>query len=334
MLSSRVKRGMCFFLSLCALGGVGAKAQTKRPKIVGIGRVVIAARITPEDNPVGFYSELRLGTLASFQTGAPVHIIYALNDHQELYLSAGPRPDAPPQDPPQNNVSLVLFETSDVAALHDYLKSKQVDVNDVTVDTFQMKDADGQSVTGDPLLFTMKDPDGHRIGFIQYKSRLKAHKDEGQTSSRLIHAGFVVRDRAAMDHFYKDILGFRPYWHGGMKDNKDDWVAMQVPDGTDWVEYMLNVPVDADKKLLGVMNHIAFGVPNIRSAKAQLLKNGATLAEEPQMGRDGKWQLNLYDPDFTRVEFMEFTPVQKPCCSEFTGPHPGPQPSSKAPAKP
>jgi hypothetical protein len=41
------------------------------------------------------------------------------------------------------------------------------------------------------------------------------------------------------------------------------------------------------------------------------------------MGRDGKWQLNLYDPDLTRIELMEFTPKEKPCCSEFQGQHPG-----------
>ena len=41
------------------------------------------------------------------------------------------------------------------------------------------------------------------------------------------------------------------------------------------------------------------------------------------MGRDGKWQLNLYDPDFTRIELMEFKPIEKPCCSEFQGRHPG-----------
>jgi hypothetical protein len=45
---------------------------------------------------------------------------------------------------------------------------------------------------------------------------------------------------------------------------------------------------------------------------------------QPQIGRDGKWQLNLYDPDGTRVELMEFAPVEKPCCSEYTGPHPKP----------
>jgi hypothetical protein len=39
--------------------------------------------------------------------------------------------------------------------------------------------------------------------------------------------------------------------------------------------------------------------------------------EKPKIGRDGKWQLNLYDPDLTRTELMEPKPVQKPCCSEF-----------------
>jgi hypothetical protein len=37
--------------------------------------------------------------------------------------------------------------------------------------------------------------------------------------------------------------------------------------------------------------------------------------EKPEIGRDGKWQLNLYDPNFTRVELMEPKPVRKPCCS-------------------
>ncbi len=141
---------------------------------------------------------------------------------------------------------------------------------------------------------------------------------------RIIHAGWVVKNRAAMETFYKDILGFHIYWSGGMKDGETDWVDMQVPDGTDWIEFMLNVPADADKQTLGVMNHIALGVPDIHAAQQQLLKNGWKGTEQPKIGRDGKWQLNLYDPDGTRVELMEFTPVEKPCCSEYTGPHPKP----------
>ena len=143
---------------------------------------------------------------------------------------------------------------------------------------------------------------------------------------RIIHAGFVVRDRDAEDRFYKDILGFHVYWHGGRKDDETSWVDMQVPDGTDWIEYMLNVPANADHHTLGVMNHIALGVPDIHAAEEQLRKNRWTGNEQPKIGRDGKWQLNLYDPDDTRVELMEFTPTQKPCCSEYTGPHPGQHP--------
>jgi catechol 2,3-dioxygenase-like lactoylglutathione lyase family enzyme len=109
-----------------------------------------------------------------------------------------------------------------------------------------------------------------------------------------------------------------------MKDGETDWVDMQVPDGTDWIEYMLNVDPNADKKELGVMNHIALGVPDVRAAAKQLEKNGVPLAEKPGIGRDGKWQLNLYDPDDTRVELMEFSPVEKPCCAEYTGNHPKP----------
>jgi len=42
-----------------------------------------------------------------------------------------------------------------------------------------------------------------------------------------------------------------------------------------------------------------------------------------QMGRDGKVQLNLYDPDLSRVEFMEFKPSGTICCSEILGRAPG-----------
>jgi len=143
-------------------------------------------------------------------------------------------------------------------------------------------------------------------------------------SQYLVHTGFVVRNRSAEDRFYKDILGLHLYWQGGMRDGETDWVDMQLPPpANSWVEYMLNVPSSADHRTLGVMNHIALGVPDIHAAEEQLRRNGWSGNEKPKLGRGGKWQLNLHDPDGTRVEFMEFTPVQKPCCSDYTGPHPG-----------
>ncbi len=99
-----------------------------------------------------------------------------------------------------------------------------------------------------------------------------------------------------------------------MKDTRADWIDMRVPDGTDWLEYMLNVH-NPDPHLRGVMNHFALGVPDVKAGYEIAIKNGYKATEKPKVGRDGKWQFNLYDPNFTRVELMEPKPVEKPCCS-------------------
>jgi len=214
----------------------------------------------------------------------------------------------------KNWLAEVAFETDNVTQMRRYLVAHGVKVSAIS------KGADyAQRID-------LNDPEGNLIAFVGYPGPFPIDDPpfSNFASEDIIHAGFVVHDRAAEDRFYKDILGFHVYWHGGMKDDETSWVDMQVPDGTDWIEYMLNVPANADHHTLGVMNHIALGVPDIRAAEKRLRANGWTGTEQPKIGRDGKWQLNLYDPDDTRVEFMEFTPTQKPCCSEYTGPHPKP----------
>jgi catechol 2,3-dioxygenase-like lactoylglutathione lyase family enzyme len=179
----------------------------------------------------------------------------------------------------------------------------------------------------------VNDPEGHKIQFVERSKPLVGGGivmgsagpiiDES-ISHRIIHVGFIVHDREAEDHFYRDLLGFHIYWHGGMQPGGTDWVAMQVPDGTDWLEYMLNIKPNADLHTTGVMNHVSIGVPDMKQAQAKLESHGwkAHGDEHAQIGKDGKWQLNVYDPDFTRIELMEFKPTQKPCCSDFQGPHP------------
>jgi hypothetical protein len=76
--------------------------------------------------------------------------------------------------------------------------------------------------------------------------------------------------------------------------------------------------------LPGSVDHASLGGPDIHAAYKQLLINGMQLTEESRIGRNDKWQRNSYRPDQTRVESMEFAPVEKPCCSEYTGPHPKP----------
>jgi hypothetical protein len=87
---------------------------------------------------------------------------------------------------------------------------------------------------------------------------------------------------------------------------------------------MLNIPVNADHKELGVQNHFSFGVKDAHAAAAELRLRGYETFDGPEVGRDGKDSLDAYDPDGTRLEIMEFTPVQKACCHPYTADHPKP----------
>jgi catechol 2,3-dioxygenase-like lactoylglutathione lyase family enzyme len=319
-LSARTARGTCFLLASSILSAFGtfAKDPPKRPRIKGIeGVTVLVSNISASSD--FFHSVTDPRHVCNFCEDAPTHSFF-LFGRQHITL------EQLPATPPSSYLAEVSFRTDDLQQLRKFLKASGVEFEER-----KTRGHAGQSGTLTGLF--VHDPDGHNISFVELPQFFPGEwvlvDSTGMRPSitpiRIIHAGFIVRDRAAMDHFYKDILGFRPYWHGGMKDDETTWVSLQVPDGTDWLEFMLYDPAGKDKHFLGVMNHIALGVPDIQAAKAQLIKNGAKLTEEPKLGRDGKWQLNLYDPDDTRVEFMEFTPKEKPCCSEFTGPHPGPK---------
>ena len=296
-------------ISLLALPSL-ASDEPKRPRITGIGSVTIYVA-NPQD-AVNFYSKgLRYPNDRHTACSSAPHTCLAVGNGQRLDVVS-------PSSPADGRyLGEITFETDDVFKLRSYLNSLNIKTSEIAKTAADRKYY--------ALHFSVLDPENHSIGFVTYEGCVVCEGDPfGSVSEHLIHAGFIVHDRAAMEHFYKDILGFRPYWHGGMKDDRDDWVSLQVPDGSDWIEFMLNVPDNADQRLRGIMNHIALGVKDIHAAQEQLRKNGAPLTEEPKIGRDGKWQLNLYDPGQTRIEFMEFTPIQKPCCSDFTAPHPKP----------
>jgi catechol 2,3-dioxygenase-like lactoylglutathione lyase family enzyme len=281
---------------------LNAQQPPSRPKIFGIAVVQIA--VSDMNSAHDFYSKALNQSHPLAPDKAVTGSGLPVNDTQMVVLTTADSPS------PINLLRGITFAASDVRALRRYLEFHKVDVT-------APEGPEDKSLT-------VVDPEGHRISFAEWSTDLIKKLNAKPMTARLIHAGFVVHDRAAEDKFYKDILGFHVYWHGGMKDGEDNWVDMQVPDGTDWIEYMLKVPDNATHKQLGVMNHIALGVPDIHAAQQQLVKNGWKGTEEPKIGRDGKWQLNLYDPDETRVEMMEFKPTKEPCCSPYTGPHPGP----------
>jgi lactoylglutathione lyase len=253
-----------------------------------------------------FYTGL-LGFQESFSLNKPdgslMLTYFKINDHQ--YIELFPKL----KDPKEDRLIDIAFETTRAEWMRSYLASKGVKVPDKV-----HPEEDGS------LSFEVTDPDGHDVEFVQYVPGSRLEKQfgkylpESRISQHMIHLGITVKDRDAADHFYRDILGFKQTWYGGMTDARTDWVDMRVPEGTDWLEYMLNVH-DPDPRVLGIMHHFALGTPSVDESYKTLLKRGLNTTEAPKIGRDGKWQLNLYDPNLTRVEMMEPAPVRKPCCS-------------------
>ena len=288
-------------LLACLLSASALAQQPTRPPITGVA----FARFYTTDPTAAqkFY-----GTTLGFE-GKEVDgmWLYPVNHSQWIELLTTP--------PPQPNVRMaaVAFTTTDAAKLERYLKAHNIKP------AVPLKQ--GQ--------FGVRDPEGNLVIFVQQGSEkpvATALSSPNAPSTRIIHVGFMVTDRAKEDAFWQQILGFRPYWHGGPNPGVDNWVSIQVPDGTDWLEYMLNNGPNPTLQHAGVMDHFSLGVPHMNDAVAALARNHCEgpNCTKSQLGKDGKVQLNLYDPDQTRVEFMEFTPTQEPCCSPFTGKHPSP----------
>jgi lactoylglutathione lyase len=279
-----------------------APGEVERPPIVGLAHVgLFVSDISKADE---FYGHV-LG-FAHFSLDKPSGGLmlnyYKVNDRQYIEIYPGLQGDA-------DRLSHVAFETTDAPKLRDYLASKGIKVPAALKPGLDKN-----------LSFMIDDPEGRRIEFVQYMpGSLHSSKNgtllpDTRVSAHMIHAGFVVHDRAVEDRFYKGILGFAVMWYGGKENGEVNWVDMRVPDGDDWLEYMLRVN-NPSPKTRGVMNHLALGVKSIQPAYQTVLKHGGKPPEPPKVGRDGKWQLNLYDPDPTRVELMEFKPAQTPCCS-------------------
>jgi len=83
---------------------------------------------------------------------------------------------------------------------------------------------------------------------------------------------------------------------------------MRVPDGDDYLELML-YSEKQNAEQMGVKNHICLITPDIAKAVAILeSRPGRKQYSRPieiKVGRNGKRQANLFDPDGTRVELME-----------------------------
>jgi len=298
---------VCILLQASTLASNPEK-RPQRPRITGIEHVSIYVSDTNRSRR--FYSDV-LGLASCPRITGPDSCFLVQPTDQRIVLKRAPTQTG--NDSVKNWVAEVAFATDDVTEMRRYLLSQGLAASRI-----------GSAPDG-ARSFAVRDPEGNSIAFVQRSSpKIAAAQPSKQIGLHLIHAGFVVKDMKAENHFYVDLLGFHLYWYGGFKDDTIDWYELQVPNGSDWIEYMLNIPPGADHAELGVQNHFSLGVKNVHAAASQLRSKGLQKFDGPEVGRDGKDSLDAYDPDGTRVEIMEFTPVEKPCCHPYTAAHPKP----------
>ncbi len=276
-----------------------------RPKIYGIAFVRVKA--TDMEKSKAFY-----GGVLGLQSGGPAckgvaNPCFTVNPSQHIELL---KTDVRDKGPFLPDIGLATNSVEQMAA---YLTAKGIPTSKL------LRRPDSAKY------LEVLDPEHHTIVFVEGTAAVESgalHK--GAVSNRLLHAGFVTKDSKLESRFYEDLLGFNVYWHGGFKEDETDWYMVQVPDGTDWIEYMLNISSAAEHRELGIQYHFSLGVQDVKETARALEARGVRVDGPPLLGRDGKWQLTLYDPDDTRTEVMEFVPVEKPCCSAYGGTQPKP----------
>jgi catechol 2,3-dioxygenase-like lactoylglutathione lyase family enzyme len=277
-----------------------------RPKITGISHLAVyTSDAAAADH---FYREV-VGASKLPDPENPNGVRYAFNATQ--FIEVLPLPAGIGI----NRLDHVAYNTENAEGLRKYLASKSYKTPSKVE-----KGADGSR------WFTVLDPEGNKVQFVEPPRLPKEVVAPSLIGRHIIHAGILVHSRAVEDTFYRDLLGFRPYWFGGMKEEKIDWVSQQTPDSHDWLEYMINNDPAISAHDLGVLDHFSIGVASVDAAYKTLNDSkrlvGTTNDGHPQMGRDGKGQFNIYDPDGVRVELMNFHASEKPCCSSFTADDP------------
>jgi lactoylglutathione lyase len=276
---------------------LAAAEEPKRPRIMGVAH--IAVYVHDVDRALRFYHDF-LGYNESFRLNRPggeLHLVFVkINDRQFIEVF-------PEKEAGTDRLNHIALEVEDAEAMRAYLASRGVKVPE-KVPVGRIGNAN----------FNITDPDGHTVEIVQYLPRGRSMLDRGKNlpesriAARMKHVGVAVASLDKALDFYGNILGFQEFWRGSARGKELNWVNVKVPDGEDYVEFMLYKSAPTLERL-GTMHHLCLEVADIEAAKSTLearpARRGYTRDLEIRTGTNRKRQLNLYDPDGTRIELME-----------------------------
>jgi catechol 2,3-dioxygenase-like lactoylglutathione lyase family enzyme len=309
-----MRRFAVSLLLAISFSGPIAGGKVKRPRVLGVAH--IALFVSDLQKARAFYEDF-LGYQEPYvlkrEDGSDRIVFIKINDNQYIELFA----ENPRQDGHLNHIS---FSTDSAQEMREYLASRGIKVPEKV----------GKGRIGNSN-FNIVDPDGHTVEIVQYEPDSWTMREKGKflpdtrISTRMAHVGVMVGVLDPAMKFYRDILGFKEFWRGSASGTELSWVNMRVPDGDDYLELMLYAkPQDAEQ--MGVKNHICLFTPDIKKAVALLESRPArknyTRPIEMRVGKNGKRQVNLFDPDGTRIELMEPNTVDGKVVPSSTAPPP------------
>jgi lactoylglutathione lyase len=290
-----------------------AAVEVKRPRVLGVAHMALF--VSDLQKARAFYKDF-LGYDEPYvlkrEDGADRIAFIKINENQYLELFA----ESARQDGHLNHIS---FLTDSAEGMRVYLASRGVKVPDKV----------GKGRIGN-LNFNVVDPDGHTVEIVQYAPDSWTMHEKGKfmpesrISTHIAHIGVLIGVLGPAMKFYGETLGFQEFWRGSSSGNVLSWVNMRVPDGDDYLEFML-YDKRPDAEQMGVKNHICLVTPDIMKAVAILearpTRKSYNRPIEIKVGKNGKRQANLFDPDGTRIELMEPNTVDgKPVPSSTAAP--------------
>jgi catechol 2,3-dioxygenase-like lactoylglutathione lyase family enzyme len=291
-----------------------AQAAVKRPRILGVAHMALFVSDLAKTR--AFYEDF-LGFGEPFtlpKKDGSVRIAFIkVNENQYFEIfNEDPRDDG--------RLYHIAIYTDSAEQMRDYLTSKGVEAPEKV----------SKGKTGNKNYF-IKDPDGHIVEIVEYQPDSWTARETGKfmpaarISDHIMHVGILVGSLEKSMKFYGDILGFKEFWRGSGGGKTLSWVNMRVPDGQDYVEFMLyrNLPPPDER---GVKNHVCLVVSDVPKAVALLEARPArklySQKIEVKVGVNRKRQANLFDPDGTRIELMEADTVDGKPTPSSTAPPP------------
>lgn len=292
---SSISRWTCLTLATCWT----LAAQTPvRPRILGVAHYAVFAHDYEKSRQ---YYKAFLGFEEPYSLknsdGTPSMTFFKINERQCIELS-------PEHQAGSDRLSHLSFETNDIEALRVYLASRGVKVP-----------AQAHKGRIGNVNFDVTDPEGHTLEMVQYMPDSWTVREKGkymgdqQISKWMMHVGIIVTKLDAELKFYEDILGFQEIWRGSHSGTELSWINVKVPDGDDYVEFMLYKEAPSPTQR-GTAHHIALEVSEVSAAVASLeakdyYRDVYKRKIEIHTGINRKRQANLFDPDGTRAEIME-----------------------------